>query len=177
MVIIPAKIDLTGKRFGRLVVVKEIGRTRIGKQSAVNWLCKCDCGNYCEVPAGRLTSGNTKSCGCLAIKAREDRARDITGQRFGRLVATRRLGKSKNGHSLWECKCDCGNMATVSMDNLCSGATRSCGCLRREVSGDSHRIDGRSTERLYRVWRGMIERCEDKTHISFVWRKRNFGLR
>lgn len=57
------KIDLTGKRFGRLTVVRRYG-TLNGRQST--WLCKCDCGNEKVVTAGHLRQGNTLSCGCLA---------------------------------------------------------------------------------------------------------------
>ena len=53
--------DFTGKRFGRLVVIKDTGK-RKNRQKI--WLCKCDCGNKKEVPTCYLTSGDTKSCGC-----------------------------------------------------------------------------------------------------------------
>ncbi len=56
------RIDLTGQRFGRLVVVRYAGRSR-GKKNL--WLCKCDCGNEKVVAVDKLHSGNTKSCGCL----------------------------------------------------------------------------------------------------------------
>lgn len=56
------RIDLTGQRFGRLMVVRYAGRSR-GKKNL--WLCKCDCGNEKVVAVDKLHSGNTKSCGCL----------------------------------------------------------------------------------------------------------------
>ncbi|MCK5607801.1 hypothetical protein KAR91_38315 [Candidatus Pacearchaeota archaeon] len=52
---------ISGKRFGRLIVVKFVDTKK--KQS--RWLCKCDCGNTKTVEKGHLSSGNTKSCGCL----------------------------------------------------------------------------------------------------------------
>lgn len=54
-------IDLTGKKIGRLKIIKEVERKN--KYSRV-WLCKCDCGNYKEVLQADLMNGNTKSCGC-----------------------------------------------------------------------------------------------------------------
>ena len=57
------KLDLAGKRFGRLFVIKHTsvpGDTR----KTYNWLCRCDCGNIVEVNGNSLTSGNTISCGC-----------------------------------------------------------------------------------------------------------------
>lgn len=58
------KIDLTGKRFGRLVVIREAGRKR--KEAA--WECLCECGNTTIVNGYALRSGHTNSCGCYAIK-------------------------------------------------------------------------------------------------------------
>lgn len=63
------KKDLTGKRYGKLVVEKYL-RTENGKSY---WLCRCDCGNYCEAFTGMLNSGIKKSCGCLKI----DRAKEV----------------------------------------------------------------------------------------------------
>lgn len=54
-------IDLTGKRFGRLVVLRRTDN--IGKKPA--WVCKCDCGNERIVTGSNLNSGNVQSCGCL----------------------------------------------------------------------------------------------------------------
>lgn len=57
------KVDLTGKKFGRLTVIKK--HSVVGNGETM-WLCKCDCGNdYVIVSRGNLKSGNVKSCGCL----------------------------------------------------------------------------------------------------------------
>ena len=60
--------------------------------------------------------------------------RDITGQRFGRLVAVKRTSdKDKRGKCyLWECSCDCGTVCFVGTDLLLGGGVKSCGCLRYE---------------------------------------------
>lgn len=58
---------------------------------------------------------------------------DILYQRFGRLVVTKRA-KHPTKLSSWECKCDCGNTCIVSSGELRKGQTKSCGCLRKEVS-------------------------------------------
>lgn len=59
--------DLTGRRFGKLTVVKKIGVKNAGQRgkSRSIYLCKCDCGNETEVLRNSLITGNTKSCGCL----------------------------------------------------------------------------------------------------------------
>ena len=54
--------NLRGKRFGRLMVISDIGRTN---DRHVLWLCRCDCGKCVNVSSRDLISGHTKSCGCL----------------------------------------------------------------------------------------------------------------
>ena len=57
----PSKKELTGKRFGKLTVIRETGK----KNGAYMWECICDCGNNINVRGHELTRGHTKSCGCL----------------------------------------------------------------------------------------------------------------
>lgn len=61
-------IELSGKRFGKLVVLNREGA--IGKHSA--WLCQCDCGQRKRIRADHLIYGRTVSCGCYEISAREN---------------------------------------------------------------------------------------------------------
>ena len=62
--------------------------------------------------------------------------KDITGQRFGKLVAVRLAKKRKsNGSAVWECRCDCGSETLVRADSLRGGLSKSCGCLRQERRG------------------------------------------
>jgi len=56
-------VDLKGKRFGRLIVIKDTLRRTSGRSKI--WLCRCDCGNLVSIGAQNLSSGHTKSCGCL----------------------------------------------------------------------------------------------------------------
>ena len=53
------------------------------------------------------------------------------GNRHGKLVVIKEAGRDKVGRVLWECKCDCGNIAIIRGDSLRYGATQSCGCLKR----------------------------------------------
>lgn len=59
----PEKLDLTGKQFGHLTVLKEVGKNKHGKYL---WLCKCDCGKETIVPGNDLKrkKGSISSCGC-----------------------------------------------------------------------------------------------------------------
>jgi hypothetical protein len=52
---------------------------------------------------------------------------DITGRRFGALVAVRRLGR-RGKRSLWLCRCDCGREVEAVLDALACGRRTSCGC-------------------------------------------------
>lgn len=59
--------DLTGKRFGRLTVIKFSHSVKgNGRTYHRFWECKCDCGNTCTVRQCGLTSGRSQSCGCLS---------------------------------------------------------------------------------------------------------------
>ena len=55
------RIDLTGKRFGRLTVIKPLG---LNPNNQLVWLCECDCGKVVCVAGLSLRNGDTKSCGC-----------------------------------------------------------------------------------------------------------------
>ncbi|WP_054762091.1 hypothetical protein [Secundilactobacillus collinoides] len=57
------RIDLTNRRFGRLVVLQFDSRNAVNQNAM--WLCQCDCGERVVVDGVRLRSGTTRSCGCL----------------------------------------------------------------------------------------------------------------
>ena len=63
--------DLTGRRFGRLTVIRQLEN----RNNRTRWLCRCDCGNQTEVPASNLVNGTCKSCGCLK-KENQDKIQD-----------------------------------------------------------------------------------------------------
>ena len=63
--------DLIGQRFGRLVVIEKLP----SKNRRCWWKCKCDCGNFKDVPTTSLTLGDTKSCGCLNKEKMRERAK------------------------------------------------------------------------------------------------------
>lgn len=98
---------------------------------------------------------------------------DLTGQRFGRLTAISRSDKdyitpsTGKHHSLWICQCDCGNITTVSIGQLRSGGTKSCGCLQRQRSAEAHTKHGFRFERLHGVWSNMKNRCNNKNCIEY----------
>jgi len=72
-------LDLTGIRFNMLKVESILPRRVFGEKGKYYhkrmWLCVCDCGKKIEVNTGALTTGNTKSCGCLKNKSNAENSR------------------------------------------------------------------------------------------------------
>ena len=89
--------DISGKRFGRFVVVEFVDTRK--RQS--RWLCKCDCGNTKVIYKGNLTTGNTKSCGCLSLEVRITHGESKT--RLYRIWEGIRRRCSNIKHEYWEC--------------------------------------------------------------------------
>lgn len=166
-------MDLTGQRFGRLTVVEmaDMHITPKGR-NVYMWKCRCDCGNRTIVSTSSLRSGNTKSCGCYhKEKAHEANYEDLSGKRFGRLVAIE--GFKKNGEFYWKCKCDCGKQAEVLPQHLKRNLIRSCGCLRAETSSQINRKHGMKETRLYKAWLDMKARCYNSNDTNY----KNYGGR
>ena len=68
----------------------------------------------------------------MKFQRHKSHPRDLTGQRFGRLVAKTKWREGRR--YVWRCRCDCGNEADVRVDQLTRGVTKSCGCLQREAA-------------------------------------------
>jgi len=84
-------LDLTGKRFGSLVAIKCIGSRQEGKHRFKYWLCKCDCGNYTEVRASHLNTGQIHGCGCKRKLPKGDAAFNSLYDRYKRNASMRNL--------------------------------------------------------------------------------------
>lgn len=95
---------------------------------------------------------------------------DLTGKRFGRLTVIQVTSKrSSQGDIYWKCICDCGKTVIVNGKSLRSSGQKSCGCLQREWADSQHnrRTHGGTKERLFRIWRGMIDRCYYPSHNRY----------
>lgn len=131
-----AKIkDLTGQKFGKLTAIEPTDKRTIG--GSVMWECICDCGNTCYASSSELSSGKTRSCGCIPRGYPKGKyLTDLSGQRFGKLTAIEPTDKRVDRSVVWRCKCDCGNVCYVLARNLRRGSTKSCGCGRKvDISG------------------------------------------
>lgn len=99
------------------------------------------------------------------------KARDVTGQRFGRLIAISR-DTSTSGYTRWLFHCDCGHDKVICLQSVTSGRTRSCGCLEAEarcVSNLSHgeTRNGRHTPE-YMTWNNMRARCSNHRRADYA---------
>lgn len=92
----------------------------------------------------------------------EHKAKIKIGEEFERLTVAGRpfyIGGSKQ---MVVCQCTCGNYAAVIERSVRSGATRSCGCLRKEVTGVKTLTHGQAGTRLHHTWKNMRQRCENR---------------
>lgn len=87
---------------------------------------------------------------------------DLTGQKFGRLTAIKKVGTNSQGNFMWLCLCDCGKETVVNSQRLKRGRTKSCGCLKRDLIIERNKARTKYNarhNRLYRIYYGMKSRC------------------
>jgi len=121
-------IDITGQRFGKLVVVKYTKTV----EKRPHWECKCDCGNNKEVRGKELKSGGVQSCGCMRTQYNMPLQHNLVGKKYSFLTVMSREIDERPGVR-YRCKCDCGNECVVNSGKIISGHTKSCGCLHSSV--------------------------------------------
>lgn len=104
-------------------------------RGAICYSCLCDCGKETIVDAHRLSSGNTKSCGCLKRELTSKRhLKDLTGNKYGRLTVLELSHRDKHKQIHYLCLCDCGNKAIVNGNSMKQQHAKSCGCLHAETA-------------------------------------------
>lgn len=125
--------DLVDMKFGELLVTS-FAYTKSGRGSY--WNCRCSCGNDIVVRGCSLTTGHTKSCGCI------NKYPDISGKRFGYLDVIEFSHKDVTGHYYFKCRCMlCGNITIKAGNSIRRGLTRSCGCLSKFSGGSTQEND------------------------------------
>lgn len=97
------------------------------------------------------------------IPKRKKRVKIKIGDEFGRLVVIGEAGRSKNGHIIFDCVCDCGNKVPVFGSNLRRRHTESCGCIWQETM-TKHGMCGTPT---YQSWQHMIDRCNNPNNDQY----------
>jgi hypothetical protein len=140
-----------GDKFGMLSVM---GFDRIPLKRGIQVQVKCDCGTEKLVSKGNLAYGRTTSCGCGSRKHFAE-----VGQIFSRLtVVSSDLQKTDRG-TLVLCRCECGTEKMINILSLHAGDTKSCGCLRSEVSSSKALLHGCVGRPGYNLWHAMRSRC------------------
>lgn len=175
--------DLTGQRFGRLVVLRLLGtRECAGGYWRAVYECKCDCGNIVDKIGSNLSRGSVKSCGCLAREwckesinnmpnVQKYSGLDISGNKYGRLTVLRKapdsIGKTGRNTKKWTCLCECGTEKDIPQYSLIHGTTSSCGCIAIENAKLKNITHGLSDTPLYHVWEHMIGRCTNENDLNY----------
>lgn len=118
--------DITGQKFGHLLVLAPASRPEHCSSPGAYFLCRCDCGHEKIIMGKSLREGKTISCGCHLQEVK-----DLTGEHFGRLTVLKKEHPSEHETKgcRWICQCECGKIISVSTSNLRSGNVKSCGCL------------------------------------------------
>ena len=93
---------------------------------------------------------------------------DYSGQKFGRLTVLSRA-ENKNGRTMFNCVCECGNKKAIWIESLKNGSTKSCGCLSREIVAAKNYRHGQRNTRLYRIWLTMKSRCYLPSQVGYKY--------
>jgi hypothetical protein len=98
---------------------------------------------------------------------------ELTGLRFGQLVVLREAAPDARREAKWFCACDCGETCVVLSGNLRKGNTRSCGCVRKEVTAARSVKHGMSKTLMFFAWEQMKQRCYNPRNHKF----KDYGAR
>lgn len=92
--------------------------------------------------------------------------KNLAGQKFGKLTILNDYRRDK-GLTYWLCRCDCGDSIDkyIQYNNLKSGSTVSCGCIRDEI--DINKKHGYAGTRIYTIWKNMIRRCINPKNSAY----------
>lgn len=130
------RTDLTGLNKGKLVV--------LNYDFSVNkWNCRCSCGDICQKTTHQLSHGSDKmycdnkekhpELKAIPVKTKSD----LVGEVFGKLTVLYRAEDrtySNRKHTVWHCKCECGNELDVLGWNLKSGEVTTCTSCKRIIN-------------------------------------------
>lgn len=128
--------DLSNQTFGYLTALYPLEER---KDNKIVWHCKCKCGKEIDILSASLTSGNTKSCGCLKRENSNfvQYKSNLIGQKFGHLLVIAETQERQYGKIVWECQCDCGNTVKLNTSRLTGGNDISCGCQKMSMGASN----------------------------------------
>jgi len=107
---------------------------------------------------------------------------NLVGMPFGRLTVARYAGKLGT-HQMWDCVCECGGQVVTSTNALNRGNTKSCGCLRKQITATQGRLNsthGQATHGAqsitYRLWRGLKNRAVNGLNHDKRYSRNGIGM-
>lgn len=171
--------DLTGKTFGKWIVLERAEDYISGSSKFTQWKCRCECGTIKTLRGNTLRSGETKSCGCLR-KNNNKKQYNLIGEKFGRWVVINTaepIGSTRK-FKTWLCKCECGTIRAVAQQSLLSHKSLSCGCARKEQLNALQKV--KNTNSSFEQWTTQYlvsinaEFEEQKTYPGM--RRHNVGI-
>lgn len=113
------KKNLIGQKFGKLIVISEAKKQDLKKMRAI-WNCECDCGEIIIVSTNNLTTGNTKSCGCLKIEKVKQ------NQKLSLKTITKYKPHIATARRLWKSYCYQDKQCTLSFDEWFNFSQQNC---------------------------------------------------
>ncbi len=123
-------VDLSGKRFGNLVVLRRTDDyVSPSGNHAVRWSCQCDCGKILDVKTNALLAGKTTSCGCGRLNSL---IKEAVGKKYGKLTCIEYSHMEHGVGYFFKFRCDCGNEVLCCLSKVRNGYVNSCGCLQKE---------------------------------------------
>lgn len=90
----------------------------------------------------------------------------MKNKRFGKLTVIRKTGRDKHNKQKWLCICDCGVKKEFVGSNL-GKHSKSCGCLRKEITSQNKKTHGATRTRLYTTWSNMKARCDNPKATNY----------
>lgn len=135
-------INLVGQQFGEWLVLKKSNKKTTNKN--IYWICQCSCGTIQDICGTDLRQGRTTKCKqhfaniekrpvktyiAPIFPKRINYNKSYNGKKFGKLTVID-YNETKSDGTYVLCQCDCGAIIKVRWNNLISGKTQSCGCLK-----------------------------------------------
>ena len=103
--------------------------------------------------------------------------KNFDGKTFGKLTiicdSEDRCNPCGTKNRMIFCECECGEKVNVQLAHLKRGNTKSCGCLQKEIMSKRNFIHGKSSTRIYAIWKSMIQRCNNLNNKAY----KNYGGR
>ena len=114
-----------GQHINELILLE---KTRMKQNNSTVWKCQCSCGDICYISTSNLK--DQINCGNYTKHQKKKYYKDITNQRFGKLIALKPTEERLHNVVVWKCRCDCGNICYKPSSWLIDGSIQSCGCLK-----------------------------------------------